>query len=124
MFIVGSELALVPNANPGLIPAMYTLLTRFFIMPGVSLLFVLSTAGRGWYTDDKLVWYEIHFYLAACSVLILCVRRFLLVLIPAGPSAMLLANIAELVQVDIGPVSGYLTISVRCALVSGGGDKR
>ena len=26
---------------------------------------------------------------------------------------MLLANVAELVQIDIGPVAGYLTISVR-----------
>ena len=56
MFIVGSELALVPNANPGVIPTTYALMTRFFVMPGISLLFVLLTAGRGWYTDDKLVW--------------------------------------------------------------------
>lgn len=28
---------------------------------------------------------------------------------------MLLANVAELVQVDIGPISGYLTISVRAS---------
>ena len=38
--------------------------------------------------------------------------RFLLVLIPSGPSAMLLANVAELVEVDQGPIAGYLTISV------------
>lgn len=56
MFIVGSELALVPNANPGIAETIYSLLTRFIIMPGVSLLFVFLTAGRGWYTDDKLVW--------------------------------------------------------------------
>ena len=34
-------------------------------------------------------------------------------LIPSGPSAMLLANVAELVDVDQGPIAGYLTISVR-----------
>ena len=56
MFIVGAQLALVPNANPGGIPTTYALLTRFILMPGISLLFVFLTAGRGWYTDDKLVW--------------------------------------------------------------------
>lgn len=56
MFIVGAELALVPNASPGFIPTTYAILTRFVIMPGLSLLFVLLTAGRGWYTNDKLVW--------------------------------------------------------------------
>ncbi len=34
-------------------------------------------------------------------------------LIPAGPSAMLLASVAELVGIDEGPIAGYLTISVR-----------
>ena len=57
MFIVGAELALVPNANPGFIPTTYAMLVRFIVMPGLSLLFVFLTAGRGWYTDDRLVWY-------------------------------------------------------------------
>lgn len=39
-------------------------------------------------------------------------HRFILVLIPAGPSAMILANVAELVNTDQGPIAGYLTISV------------
>jgi hypothetical protein len=39
-------------------------------------------------------------------------NRFLLILIPCGPSAMLLVNIAETVGIDQGPVAGYLTISV------------
>lgn len=42
--------------------------------------------------------------------------RFILVLIPAGPSAMLLVSVAELVNVDQGPIAGYLTISVRALL--------
>ncbi|KAJ3557263.1 hypothetical protein NM688_g1565 [Phlebia brevispora] len=92
MFTVGAELALVPNCHPGYIPMGCALLVRFLIMPGLSLLFVWLTAGRGLYVDDKLVW-------------------FLLVLIPAGPSAMLLANVAELVNVDQGPIAGYLTVS-------------
>ena len=32
-------------------------------------------------------------------------------LIPAGPSAMLLVNVAELVDIDQGPIAGYLTIA-------------
>ncbi|THG95307.1 hypothetical protein EW026_g6322 [Hermanssonia centrifuga] len=92
MFLVGSELALIPRARPGVIPTTYALLIRFIVMPGISLLFVWTTAGRGWYADDTLVW-------------------FLLVLIPAGPSAMLLASVAELVGIDEGPIAGYLTIS-------------
>lgn len=44
------------------------------------------------------------------------VIRFLLVLIPSGPSAMLLANVAELVNLDQGPIAGYLTISVSTHL--------
>ncbi|KAK7692584.1 hypothetical protein QCA50_004214 [Cerrena zonata] len=90
--VVGAELALVPHANPGKVPAIFTLTVRFVIMPALSLLFVWGTAGRGWYTDDKLVW-------------------FLLVLIPSGPSAMLLASVAEIVNTDQGPICGYLAIS-------------
>ena len=56
MFIVGSQLALVKNANPGIIPSTCALIVRFIIMPGLALLFVWTTAGRGWYVDDKLVW--------------------------------------------------------------------
>lgn len=57
MFTVGAELALAPNAHPGIIPTTYAMLVRFLVMPGLSLLFVFLTAGRGWYTDDRLVWY-------------------------------------------------------------------
>ncbi|THH30806.1 hypothetical protein EUX98_g3379 [Antrodiella citrinella] len=89
---VGAELALVPRAHPGWMPGSYAIAVRFIFMPAISLLFVATTAGRGWYVDDKLVW-------------------FLLVLIPAGPSAMLLASVAEIVNVDQGPIAGYLLIS-------------
>ena len=57
MFTVGAQLALVPNTKPGAVPTTCALLVRFMIMPGLSLLFVWATAGRGWYVDDKLVWY-------------------------------------------------------------------
>lgn len=62
MFVVGAQLALVKNANPGVVPTTVCMLVRFIIMPGVSLLFVFLTAGRGWYTDDKLVWYAMTSY--------------------------------------------------------------
>ncbi|KAI0341980.1 hypothetical protein BDW22DRAFT_1358095 [Trametopsis cervina] len=92
MFTVGAQLALVPEVRPEYAGTTYAMLVRFLVMPGLSLLFVWGTAGRGWYVDDKLVW-------------------FLLVLIPSGPSAMLLANVAEIVDVDQGPIASYLTFS-------------
>lgn len=49
---------------------------------------------------------------AALTFAFSLVTRFLLILIPSGPSAMLLANIAEMVNVDQGPIAGYLLISV------------
>ncbi|EMD37609.1 hypothetical protein CERSUDRAFT_114257 [Gelatoporia subvermispora B] len=91
-FTVGAELANVPSMHPGTVPICFVLLIRFIIMPALSLLFVWLTAGRGIYVDDPLVW-------------------FILILIPAGPSAMLLVNVAELVKVDVGPIVGYLTIA-------------
>ncbi|KAI0958865.1 hypothetical protein AcV7_004563 [Taiwanofungus camphoratus] len=91
-FTVGAELALVPSTHPGYLSTSWVLVVRFLVMPALSLLFVWGTAGRGWYVDDPLVW-------------------FILVLIPAGPSAMLLVSVAELVNVDQGPIAGYLTIS-------------
>lgn len=56
MFIVGTELATIPNASPGILPTSWAMLTRFIVMPAVSLLFVWMTAGRGWYVNDELVW--------------------------------------------------------------------
>ena len=56
MFIVGAQLALVKNTNPGVVPTASAMMIRFLIMPGLSLLFVWATAGRGWYVNDKLVW--------------------------------------------------------------------
>lgn len=81
-------------------------------MPALSLLFVWGTAGRGWYSDDKLVWYDRNKEYLGC-VIDCILYRFLLVLIPSGPSAMLLASLAEIVNVDQGPIAGYLIISVR-----------
>lgn len=39
--------------------------------------------------------------------------RFLLVLIPSGPSAMVLVSVAESADVSQGEVAGYLTVAVR-----------
>ncbi|KAI0644668.1 auxin efflux carrier [Trametes meyenii] len=91
-FTVGAELAIVPSTKPGALATAWVLLVRFLVMPAVALLFVFLTAGRGFYVDDRLVW-------------------FLLVLIPAGPSAMLLVSVAELVDASQGAVAGYLTIA-------------
>ncbi|KAI0793207.1 auxin efflux carrier [Abortiporus biennis] len=90
--VVGAELALVPRANPGVIASIFTLSVRFLVMPLLSVLFVWTTAGKGLYIDDKLVW-------------------FLLILIPSGPSALLLVSVAEMVNIDQGPIAGYLAIS-------------
>ncbi|KAI0779556.1 auxin efflux carrier [Fomes fomentarius] len=91
-FIVGAELAIVKSSHPGILATSWVLLVRFVVMPAVALLFVWTTAGRGLYVDDKLVW-------------------FLLALIPAGPSAMLLVSIAEIVNIDQGAIAGYLTVA-------------
>ncbi|KZT72205.1 hypothetical protein DAEQUDRAFT_736344 [Daedalea quercina L-15889] len=91
-FSVGAELALVPTARVGILQTVWVLSVRFLVMPALSVLFVWLTAGRGWYVNDPLVW-------------------FLLILIPAGPSAMLLVNVAELVDINQGPIAAYLTIS-------------
>lgn len=88
---------------------------RFLIMPTLSLLFVWLTAGRGWYIDDRLVWQVLtSFSVASAYSNIIC--RFLLAIIPAGPSAMLLASVAENVNVDQGPIAGYLVASVSASL--------
>jgi len=92
MFILGAQLAVVPSAHPGAKSVTYILFIRYIIMPAISLGFVLYTAGKGWYHDDPLMW-------------------FLLILIPCGPSAMLLISLAEMLNVDQGPIAGYLTIS-------------
>lgn len=113
MFVVGTQLALLPGVKPSFKATTFSMLVRFLLMPGVSLLFVWATAGRGWYVDDKLVWYVAHrFVILSCPLLNNTLYRFLLVLIPSGPSAMVLANVSELVDVDQGPIAGYLTISV------------
>ncbi|KAI0369711.1 hypothetical protein BV20DRAFT_967713 [Pilatotrama ljubarskyi] len=91
-FMVGAELAIVPSTHPGVLATSWVLLVRFIVMPAVALLFVLATAGRGLYVDDRLVW-------------------FLLILIPAGPSAMLLVSVAEMVNISQGAIAGYLTIA-------------
>ncbi|KAH9935621.1 membrane transport protein-domain-containing protein [Fomitopsis serialis] len=91
-FIVGAELALVHSTKPRVLQTIWVLFVRFLAMPALGVLFVYLTAGKGWYVNDPLVW-------------------FLLILIPAGPSAMLLVSVAELVDIDQGPIAGYLTIS-------------
>ncbi|KAI0661370.1 auxin efflux carrier [Cubamyces menziesii] len=91
-FTVGAELAIVPSTRPGMLATSWVLFVRFLVMPAIALLFVLASAGRGLYVDDRLVW-------------------FLLILIPAGPSAMLLVSVAELVDISQGAIAGYLTVA-------------
>jgi predicted permease len=92
MFTVGAQLRTVPRATPHAAPTAFVLAVRYALMPALAVGFVWATAARGWYAADPLVW-------------------FLLVLIPSGPSAMILANLAELVDVDQGPIAAYLTIA-------------
>ena len=56
-FTVGAELALVKSSDPGKLATVWVLFVRFIVMPGLALLFVFLSAGRGLYVDDRLVWY-------------------------------------------------------------------
>ena len=56
-FTVGAELALVNSSRPNIPAVVWVILVRFVIMPGIGLLFVWGTDGRGLYVDDKLMWY-------------------------------------------------------------------
>ena len=56
-FTVGTELALLRSSRPTKRAVAWVLFMRFVLMPALGLLFVWGTAGRGWYVDDKLVWY-------------------------------------------------------------------
>ncbi|OBZ68011.1 hypothetical protein A0H81_12022 [Grifola frondosa] len=64
---------LVPSTHPGMLVVSYVPAVRFLLMPALSLLFMWVSAGRG---------------------------LSLLVLIPTGPSELLLVSVAELVDVD------------------------
>ncbi|KDQ57276.1 hypothetical protein JAAARDRAFT_35913 [Jaapia argillacea MUCL 33604] len=92
MFILGADLALVPSTKPKIRGTISVLSIRYLLMPLISMAFVYFTAGKGWYTDDPLVW-------------------FLLILVPSGPSAMVLINLAELMNIDQGPIAGFLALS-------------
>jgi predicted Na+-dependent transporter len=56
MFTVGAQLQTVPSATPHARPTAFVLGVRYLIMPAVAVGFVWATAGRGWYSDDPLVW--------------------------------------------------------------------
>jgi predicted permease len=115
MFILGAQLAVVPSARPGTKSITYVLWIRYIIMPAVSLGFVSATAGKGWYHDDPLMWYGfqvLFFAIEGSRLFVDWLVRFLLILIPCGPSAMLLISLAEMLNVDQGPIAGFLTISV------------
>jgi auxin efflux carrier family protein len=93
MFTVGAQLCIAKRTSPGLKPTAFALAVRYLMMPALAIGFVFATAGRGLYHDDPLIW-------------------FLLILLPSGPSAMVLASLAEYVETDEGPIAGYLTIAV------------
>lgn len=46
----------MPSTHPGALATSWVLFVRFIVMPCAGLLFVLATAGRGFYVDDRLVW--------------------------------------------------------------------
>ncbi|KZP30682.1 hypothetical protein FIBSPDRAFT_945616 [Athelia psychrophila] len=69
MFTLGATLVLTPSsltAKP----------TVYVCMPAIYMGAVWSTAGHGWYDPDGLMW-------------------FLLILVPSGPSALLLLSVAQ-----------------------------
>lgn len=56
-FTVGAELAIVGSSKSSKLATWWVMSVRFIVMPGLALLFVWATAGRGLYVDDRLVWY-------------------------------------------------------------------
>ncbi|KZP30671.1 hypothetical protein FIBSPDRAFT_1037951 [Athelia psychrophila] len=95
MFTLGATLALTPSSLKAK-PTVWVLLVRYVLMPAISMGAVWSTAGRGWYDSDGLMW-------------------FLLILVPSGPSALLLLSVAQQEHVDEGPVAGFLIVAYLCA---------
>jgi len=131
-FSVVAELTLVYPSRPVYGSTVGVLLVGFFIMPAVGLLFVLATAGRGWYVQDPLICYvslasspnhiprlstlrfalhHLHLMTVFESNMPPTSLQVLLVFIPAGSSTTLLVNVAELVNTDQGPIARYLTIA-------------
>ncbi|EPQ51530.1 hypothetical protein GLOTRDRAFT_108071 [Gloeophyllum trabeum ATCC 11539] len=97
MFLLGANLHLLPTSTSSdgtkfVTSTLSTLAIRYLIMPVLSVLFVWFTARQGWYIADQLTW-------------------FILMLIPSGPSAMMLISLAEMVGVDEGDVSTFLCVS-------------
>ncbi|KAF7968116.1 hypothetical protein HWV62_31983 [Athelia sp. TMB] len=95
MFTLGATLALTPSSLSAK-PTIWVLLVRYIFMPAISMGLVFATAGHGWYDSDGLMW-------------------FLLILVPSGPSALLLLSVAQQVGVDEGPVAGFLIVAYLCA---------
>jgi len=95
MFTLGATLALTPSSVSAK-PTIWVLLVRYVLMPAISMGMVWGTAGRGIYDSDALMW-------------------FLLILVPSGPSALLLLSVAQQEHVDEGPVAGFLIVAYTCA---------
>jgi predicted permease len=96
MVVLGCLLQQQKRARPPLWPSVFVLATRFVFMPALSLGLVYATAHRGWYSADPIV-------------------LFVLILIPCGPTALLLSSLSTLVDLDVGPVSGFITLSYLCS---------
>ncbi|TFK47304.1 hypothetical protein OE88DRAFT_1666014 [Heliocybe sulcata] len=98
MFLLGANLQLLPTSTTSSSSQRFakstisTLIIRYLIMPALSILFVWSTARRNLFITDPLT-------------------HFILILIPSGPSAMMMISLAEMVGVDVGDVAKFLCIS-------------
>ncbi|KZP30676.1 hypothetical protein FIBSPDRAFT_978694 [Athelia psychrophila] len=96
IFALGTTLALTPSSLKAK-PTVWVLLVRYVFMPAISMGAVWSTAGRGWYDSDGLMWWvPPHPH-------------------PLGPSALLLLSVAQQDRVDEGPVAGFLIVAYLCA---------
>ncbi|KAF7976240.1 hypothetical protein HWV62_7276 [Athelia sp. TMB] len=104
MFTLGATLALTKTSLTAK-PTIWLLLVRFILMPAISMALVFATAGRGWYDSDGLM-----LQLTQCPS-----SRFLFILAPSGPSALLLLSVAQRAGADEGPVAGFLTVAYLCA---------
>ncbi|KZP30685.1 hypothetical protein FIBSPDRAFT_945619 [Athelia psychrophila] len=91
----GATLALTPSSSRTK-PTVWVLLVRYVFMPAISLGTVWSTTSRGWYDSDGLM-------------------RFFLILVPSGPSALLLLSVAQQAHIDEGLVAGFLVVAYLCA---------
>ncbi|GAA94402.1 uncharacterized protein L969DRAFT_96354 [Mixia osmundae IAM 14324] len=93
MFVLGAQLYQNQrSARPGLWPSLFVLTFRFILMPAFSLSIITLLTTRQIIQGDQLM-------------------SFIMMLVPCGPSALLLANLATITGQDAGVVAGFLALS-------------